>query len=69
MSLLSMFWEAFQRDPPKIQTQAISDRAALTLRCECLERELLRNGYTMEGIERRVAAYRDGVLREVKFAS
>jgi hypothetical protein len=77
MSLLSMFWEAFQRDPPEILPESeivkeaaqISELKAQRDRADCYELELMRLKYPRARLHQMVDAYRKDILREVRRAS
>ena len=68
MSLLTALWEAITRDPKPstLLVETISDRAELSLRCECYEHILRSEGWTTDTLQDAVQEYRATVWREVR---
>ena len=80
MSLLSEFWHALLGDPPEPgpflseedttrEARLISEVKRLRDERDCFKRELLRLGFTEQGLTMRADTYRRTMLQEVRRAS
>lgn len=78
MGLMQAFWEALLGDPPPPllsdaettrEAKLISEVKRLRDERDCFKRELLRMGFTEQGLTMRAETYRRTMLQEVRRAS
>lgn len=78
MSLMSEFWKALLGDPPEPpvddeevarEAKLISELKRIRDERDCFRRELLRLGFTEQGLTLRADTYRRTMLQEVRRAS